>query len=364
MEPMEPIAEEKSELAVEIAQAVVERLDIDRKLDLQMREVMQRGDRTFRDIQVRQEQSVEALCRSVGMCLESQRAFHEEHQKLLSAVKSLASMVAAHSPYGLQAVEAHARAAALAEETEVWKKQMEAQANPAAVACVAATNPVPVVPPVSPTAPTPPSTGAHIFNITLRKADDTSLGLSVTAAEDGQVLLVEGVVPGGAVESWNRQCFGDPSGERVVVAGDRIVCVNGIQNDVDKMLKECSTQRLVKLVIARGTGGGRARAAAADLAHQKANCKANMETAETEHGQKFVSNLRTKAPEFVPMGAAPLQQTQPLVAPPGLFLRHDESLGNTVHTSDKRVMAAEPIQLHSMAAQDSPAEVDNADKEN
>jgi hypothetical protein len=355
---MEPIAEEKSELAMEIAQAVVEKLDIDRKLDLRMREVMQRGDRIFRDIQVRQEQSVEALCRSVGMCLESQRAFHEEHQKLLGAVKSLASMVAPYSPYGLQAVEAHARAAALAEETEVWKKQMEAQANPAAV--VGATNPVPVVPP-SPTAQTPAGTGGHIFNITLRKADDTSLGLSVTANEDNQVLLVEGVVPGGAVESWNRQCFGDPSGERVVVAGDRIVCVNGIQNDVEKMLKECSTQRLVKLVIARGP----ARTSAVDPALQKTNNKSNMEAAETENGQKFVSNLRTKAPEFVPMGTAPLQPTQPLAAPPGLFLRNDdESSGNTIQTGNKKVAAAEPMHLQAMAAQDCGAEDDDADKEN
>merc|ERR1719158_467359 len=108
MEHMEPIAEEKSELAMDIAQAVVEKLDIDRKLDERMKELMLRGDRIFRDIQIRQEQSTEALCRSVGMCLESQRSFHEEHQRLLVAVKELATMVIPFTPLGSQALEAQA----------------------------------------------------------------------------------------------------------------------------------------------------------------------------------------------------------------------------------------------------------------
>merc|ERR1719183_1911252 len=116
------------------------------------------------------------------------------------------------------------------------------------------------LPPTSSAAAVQPGVGT--FSITLRKADDVSLGLSVNTdeKEDKDVaLLVEGVLPGGAVESWNRQCFGDATGERVVVAGDRIIRVNGIEADVKKMLEECTSQRLVKLVIARGPASFQAR---------------------------------------------------------------------------------------------------------
>jgi hypothetical protein len=324
---MEPIVEERSELAMDIAQAVVEKLDIDRKLDEKLRELMLQGDRVFREIQVRQEQSIEALSRSVAICLETQRAFHEEHQRLLTVVKGLAAMVAPYSPYGLQAVEAHARAAALAEETEVLKQQIEV-ANTAlnTVAASVAAN----APPSPQHMPTHSAAGQ--FSITLRKADDTSLGLSVTTNEESKVLIVERIVPGGAVESWNRQCCGDATAERVVIVGDRIICVNGIENDVDKMLEACSTQRLVKLTVARGPGGTRARTTAAEHAHSRqAAGKQPNEVREQAEQQVALKNaahaMRTKAPEFVPIGvdAAPLQQTQPLAAPPGLFLRHQEA---------------------------------------
>jgi len=291
IEPMEPIEEEKSELAMDIAAAVVEKLDIDRKLDERMRELMLRGDRIFRDIQIRQEQSTEALCRSVGMCLESQRAFHEEHQRLLSAVKELATMVVPFTPLGSQALEAQARASAIVEETNTLQKQMEdnrvasAHAMAAAIAPVAAHMPASVIQQIAPaTAAAVMQTAAAVmqssapgsgstFSITLRKADDVSLGLKVNPDEeqDPKALIVEAVLPGGAVESWNRQCFGDGSGERVVVAGDRIVRVNGIDQDVQKMLEECTHQRLVKLVIARANAHPQANvpsSASAPLRHQ------------------------------------------------------------------------------------------------
>merc|ERR1719440_2220272 len=158
---MEPIAEEKSELAMDIAQAVVEKLDIDRKLDERMKELMMRGDRIFRDIQVRQEQSTEALCRSVSLCLESQRAFQEEHQRLLAAVKDLATMVIPYTPLGTQALE-HKQA--IMEETDALKKQMEAaqEDHRLAAACAAAAAAM-----ARPSTPVPPaSTGT--FSITLR----------------------------------------------------------------------------------------------------------------------------------------------------------------------------------------------------
>jgi len=324
IEHMEPIAEEKSELAMDIAQAVVEKLDIDRKLDERMKELMLRGDRIFRDIQIRQEQSTEALCRSVGMCLESQRTFHEEHQRLLVAVRDLATMVIPFTPMAGQAADAQIRATAIAEETEELRKQMEdntrsafAAATALAQATAATTAPVPAPVP----APAAVQPGAGTFSITLRKADDVSLGLSVNADEgEDKALVVDNVLPGGAVESWNRQCFGDATGERVVVAGDRIVRVNGINGDLQKMLEECTTQRLVKLVIARGPASVRLRVEATRGGSGQAPMAMDLTP-------EKVSTLRRRAPEFVPAGAdaPPLTQTQHLAAPPGLFFpRPDE----------------------------------------
>merc|ERR1719201_435227 len=89
IEPMVSIPEERGELAMEIAQDVIQGLDIDRKLDERMHEVFHRGDWFLQEMKVQQEQSTHALHRSVKMCLESQRLFHEEHQSLLNAVKQL-----------------------------------------------------------------------------------------------------------------------------------------------------------------------------------------------------------------------------------------------------------------------------------
>jgi len=361
LEHMEPIVEEKSELAMDIAQAVVEKLDIDRKLDEKLHELMLKGDRVFREIQVRQEQSVEALSRSVSICLESQRAFREEHQRLLTVVKNLAAMVAPYSPYGLQAVEAHARAAALAEESEVLKQQMEV-ANSALNSVTASVAAVTSPSAPQPTSPTNSSATGH-FTITLRKADDTSLGLSVTAHEENKVLIVEGVVAGGAVESWNRQCCGDATVERVVVAGDRIVSVNGIENDVQKMLEACTTQRLVKLTVARGPGGARARTVAADHAQaRQSSGKPANEVTEAELGARRVTTMRPKAPEFVPMGvdASPLQQTQ-LAAPPGLFLRQQDI--KTVGQNDIKIDALDAV-MPVVVGQNAVGQDGESDKEN
>jgi len=324
---MEPIEEERSELAMDIAAAVVGKLDIDRKLDERMGELMLRGDKIFRDIQVRQEQSTDALCRAVAMCLESQRTFHEEHQRLLNAVKELATMVMPYTSLSSQALEAQARASAIVEETEVLKKQLEENRVASACAMAAAIGPVAGNMPAAllPAALVQPGANTT-FSITLRKADDVSLGLSVNAEEqeDPKALMVKAVLPGGAVDSWNRQCFGDGSGERVVVAGDRIVRVNGIEQDVNKMLEECTNQRLVKLVIARGPPARPSAPLA--LTPEKLQAPVARHTCEAVDPSIGASTLRKKAPEFVPSGvdAQPLQPTQILAAPPGLFFPRPE----------------------------------------
>merc|ERR1719331_59693 len=104
---MVSIPEERGELAMEIAQDVIQGLDIERKLDERMHEVFHRGDWFLQEMKVQQEQSTHALHRSVKMCLESQRLFHEEHQSLLNAVKQLEALVVSYSPYSIQAAEAN-----------------------------------------------------------------------------------------------------------------------------------------------------------------------------------------------------------------------------------------------------------------
>lgn len=90
-----------------------------------------------------------------------------------------------------------------------------------------------------------------IFSFTLRKADATDLGLKVSHFDGDLCLRVEGVNPEGAVDAWNKACLGTMPG-KIVFPGDRIISVNKIQYDPDKMLEECKDKQLLKLTIARG----------------------------------------------------------------------------------------------------------------
>jgi len=342
---MESIAEERSELAMDIAQAVVEKLDIDRKLDERLKELMLRGDKIFRDIQVRQDSSTENLSRTVAHCLESQRAFQEEHQRLLGAVKELALLVqplVRHPSLSQEALEAHHRANAITKETESLEKTMEEHRrstqhaaelmgmSPATPSTAVGSSPATVSSSPAKAAPSPAG-DVITFHMTLRKADETTLGLSVNA--EGEDLVVEEIREGGAVDSWNKQFpkFGDR--ERVIAPGDNIVSVNGIVKDTQKMLQECTEKRTVKLVISRRfpTKTSTSSTATPVKPQPASSACAAIETPEK------VSQLREKAPDFVPIGvnAAPLKQTQPVAssqhisAPPGLFFPRVEADAST-----------------------------------
>lgn len=112
-------------------------------------------------------------------------------------------------------------------------------------------------PAVAPSLAMPPSgmlaasvfQSAH-FSFQLRKADGADLGLNVQSVD--QVLRVEGIRAGGAVEAWNRQCAGGPTAEKVVLVGDKIISVNGVSYDPQKMLEECRDRQLLKITIVRG----------------------------------------------------------------------------------------------------------------
>lgn len=140
----------------------------------------------------------------------------------------------------------------------------------------------------------------NIFSFTLRKADGTDLGINVSHHEHDKVLRVEGVRPEGAVEAWNRQCMGSAMAEKTVLAGDKILSVNGIVGEPAKMLEECRDRQLLKFTVLRGTGGGLFAAPPTPLATPTT-------TTLRADACEFVP-LRADAQEFVPAELASEQQ--------------------------------------------------------
>lgn len=133
--------------------------------------------------------------------------------------------------------------------------------------------------------------GSFTFTFTLRKADDTDLGLNVSHCETDKVLLVEGVRAEGAVEAWNRLCTASHP-EKSVIPGDKIIGVNQITYDPDRMLEECKLKQLLRLTVVRGAlpshaGSGGANGVVSNNALQNGSG----------------GSLRAEATEFVPIGA-------------------------------------------------------------
>jgi len=92
---------------------------------------------------------------------------------------------------------------------------------------------------------------AFVFSLTLRLADDVELGLSTSQAGHDRHLRIEGVLPGGAAEAWNRQCGSSGSVEKVLLPGDKIVGVNAVAGDPQAMLLECGSKQLLRLQVVR-----------------------------------------------------------------------------------------------------------------
>ena len=86
-----------------------------------------------------------------------------------------------------------------------------------------------------------------LFELTLRRADGTPLGLQCKGHNG--VLFIKHVRPHGAVEALNRLCAGT---HREVRPGDLIVKVNDICCDAASMAEECCKERLLKLTLVRG----------------------------------------------------------------------------------------------------------------
>merc|ERR1719174_1375252 len=95
-------------------------------------------------------------------------------------------------------------------------------------------------------APTSLNTG-NVFEFTMKRAEQVEWGLEVTRDESRKALLVDGVIPGGAIEAWNNQVLYGPNATpgRALRVGDFIVSLNGkcgCQAMVDESRSDTQTQ--------------------------------------------------------------------------------------------------------------------------
>lgn len=89
------------------------------------------------------------------------------------------------------------------------------------------------------------------FGFTLRLAGGVRPGLQLDRSCDDSSLVVQAVLPGGAVEAWNKQCAGGPKDAKVVRPGDHIISVNG-RSGAQGILEECTEKELLKFAVVRG----------------------------------------------------------------------------------------------------------------
>lgn len=91
--------------------------------------------------------------------------------------------------------------------------------------------------------------GGCVFGFTLRRAEGVEVGLKVNDEENS--LVISSILPGGAIEAWNRQCVGGPAAGKALTPGDRIVCVNSA-SDSKSMLEECRAKQMLRFTVTRG----------------------------------------------------------------------------------------------------------------
>jgi len=146
---------------------------------------------------------------------------------------------------------------------------------------------------------TEPADG-FVFCITLRKADGCSFGLATSAVGCDGVLHIDGVLPGGAAEAWNRQCGSSGAAEKVLLPGDAIVSVNGITGSPEDMKFECENQQLLRLMVVRSDGPRSAPPPHVPAVSERS-------TMLRAEASAFVP-LSVDASEFVPMGMSPCEE--------------------------------------------------------
>jgi len=247
---------ETEHLVQELASAVLENLNVEAKTQAQAAEVQKGGNIVMQEYKLQLNDLNQRVVDAMDRCVHTQTSFREENMRLLGALQSLMVTLA---PYSCAAMG-------------LWGDMP---------------SPSDVMWPFVAAAP-------EAFTITLRKADGVSLGLTISTdnGANEKTILIEEILPNGAMAAWNRQCSaeGCSSGlsgpARAVVKGDRIVSINGVSDDVPAMLKEVNSCRLLKMTISRGgASSGCPPQASSPLPQQ--------------HAGAIARSMRVAAPEFV-----------------------------------------------------------------
>lgn len=95
-----------------------------------------------------------------------------------------------------------------------------------------------------------PCAGAFVFTFTLRLDDQVGLGIDMMPLSSKCAWLVQGILPHGAVEAWNKQCLVGNRCVKMVLPGDVVLSVNG-KSDCPGMLEQCKERMLLKMTLAR-----------------------------------------------------------------------------------------------------------------
>jgi len=88
------------------------------------------------------------------------------------------------------------------------------------------------------------------FSFMVRRATAVEWGMDVTPDENRQALLVDAVLPSGAIEAWNRQVMDGPKADRAISVGDLILSVNG-ERGCQAMVDESNSKLTLKIEVLR-----------------------------------------------------------------------------------------------------------------
>ena len=294
--------------------------DIETKVTEKMEELWAKGRQMLAQVHQKQQEKTDQLLTQIQQCKEQQEVLERENQSLKQVLTKMAShlsQLGLEKPSGglppclgayssppttaagsvtttpqrsaegctppIDAVHTEAGSTASPPEVPAFPAPLTSPAAPLSLAealnASGPATPLSLAKTLAEVTPATASTWApQVFSMTLRKADGAELGLNVKALDSQKAVLVEGIRPDGAVEAWNRQCVGSAHPERAILAGDRIISVNGISYEPEKMLEECRDKQLLKLTLLRGDLG---ELAASSL------------------------TMRAEASEFVPKGGEP-----------------------------------------------------------
>jgi len=265
---------ERAGFVQEVAETVVQNIDISSRIARATKDVRRQGRQALMELQTQQRNENKVLAQAVEEHLDRQQKLRDEHEKLKDATEDLVRWLLPWTP-GINCPTTEQREGVLPTTFPFAQPYLAFAGN----VC-----------------------GAASYSISLRKADGLGLGLEVTRLEDPPGLRVESIDPDGVVEAWNRRCIGDFPPERIVRPHDVIVGVNG-QVTPDDMLKEFETQWVLRLTLVR----------AGHLQAEQLQASNAGVAAPPRCGNAF---LRPDAPEFQPVGESTSATIPPRVLQP------------------------------------------------